>query len=98
MLGYNINDYIEIDYGPAYIKPTNGNLVKVTFSNFRGKFYTHIREYYYDGDTDKWFPTKSGYALLAEGLENVIELLQKASFDYDSFNKDIDQLELLLEE
>ena len=98
MLSYNIEDYIDIDFGPAYKKDNNGNIIKVTLSNFKNNFYIHIREYHLDGDTNKWFPTKSGYAIKAEGLENIMELLEEANNTYNSFFKNKDQLELPLEE
>ena len=69
----------EYDYGIAYSKPTNGNRIKVTMNKFRDTVYIHIREYMMDGDTGRFFPTKSGYALLGDEVDSVIELLEKAS-------------------
>jgi hypothetical protein len=62
----------------VYQKP-NGSIVKITMSEFRGIYYTHIREYQMDGDTGNWFPTKSGYALLTEEVDSIIEALQESS-------------------
>ena len=61
----------------AYRKP-NGNIVKVTLNEFREIFYLHIREYALDGDTGYWFPTKRGYALLADEFSSIIPLLTEA--------------------
>ena len=68
---------MNIDIGEAYRKP-NGNIVKVTLNEFREIFYIHIREYSLDGDTGYWFPTKSGYALLADEVSSIIPLLEEA--------------------
>ena len=68
---------MDIEIGEAYRKP-NGNIVKVTLNEFREVFYLHIREYALDGDTGYWFPTKSGYALLADEVSSVIPLLMEA--------------------
>tara|TARA_R110000782_G_scaffold270131_2_gene369654 strand:+ start:519 stop:791 length:273 start_codon:yes stop_codon:yes gene_type:complete len=68
---------MDIELGEAYRK-ANGNIVKVTLNEFREIFYLHIREYVLDGDTGHWFPTKSGYALLADEVSSVIPLLIKA--------------------
>ena len=68
---------MNIELGEAYRKP-NGNIVKVTLNEFREIFYLHIREYALDGDTGYWFPTKSGYALLADEVSSVIPLLMEA--------------------
>ena len=68
---------MNIDIGEAYRKP-NGNIVKVTLNEFREISYIHIREYSLDGDTGYWFPTKSGYALLADEVSSIIPLLEEA--------------------
>lgn len=70
---------MDIDLGVAYIKEPSGNRIKVTMNEFKGQIYVHIREYMLDGDTLKLYPTKSGYAMTAENLDCVIELLEKAS-------------------
>ena len=68
---------MNIDIGEAYRKP-NGNIVKITLNEFREVFYVHIREYSLDGDTGYWFPTKSGYAILADEVSSIIPLLEEA--------------------
>ena len=68
---------MNIEIGEAYRKP-NGNIVKITLNEFREVFYIHIREYSLDGDTGYWFPTKSGYALLADEVSSIIPLLEEA--------------------
>ena len=68
---------MNIEIGEAYCKP-NGNIVKVTLNEFRDVFYIHIREYSLDGDTGYWFPTKSGYAILADEVSSIIPLLTEA--------------------
>lgn len=69
----------ELDLGAAYVKPTNGNKVTIKMNQFRGQVYVHIREYGMDGDTGHHFPTKSGYAILGEEVDSVIEKLEEAS-------------------
>ena len=68
------------DYGVIYSKK-EGVTVKVTTSNFQGKQYVHIREYYVDWDTYESFPTKKGYAILEEYLEDVICAFQQVGND-----------------
>ena len=68
---------MNIEIGEAYRKP-NGNIVKITLNEFREVFYIHIREYSLDGDTGYWFPTKSGYAILADEVSSIIPLLTEA--------------------
>jgi len=87
---------MNIDFGTAFHKP-NGNAVKVTLNEFRDILYLHIREYAMDGDTGYWYPTKSGFSLLADEVSSLIPLLENASeavaqkYRYDT------QLELDLE-
>ena len=85
------------DFGIAYVRQDE-HAVKVTLSSFRGKNYIHIREYIYDLDEEVWFPTKKGYALIAEEVDSVIELLQKASNQLAIEYKPSEQLELNFEE
>jgi len=85
------------DFGIAYIRKDE-HAVKVTMSEFRGQNYIHIREYLYDGDEEIWFPTKKGYALIAEEVDSVIYLLQQASKQLARNFKPSDQLELIFEE
>lgn len=80
-------------------KPSNESIIKITMSEFRGSVYTHIREYKMDGDTGYLFPTKSGYAFLAEEIDSVIEGLQLASEIYAIYvRENSNQLELDLED
>ena len=69
---------VELDFGIAY-KNKIGNAIKVTVNEFRGQIYCHIREYGYDGDDERWYPTKKGIALLAEEVDTVIWLLESVS-------------------
>ena len=69
---------MNIDFGTAFNKP-NGNAVKVTLNEFRDKMYLHIREYSMDGDTGQWYPTKSGFSLLADETSSLLPLLEEAS-------------------
>ena len=82
---------MNIDIGEAYRKP-NGNIVKVTLNEFREIFYVHIREYSLDGDTGYWFPTKSGYAILADEVSSIIPLLEEAETIVSQKYKRSDQL------
>ena len=66
------------DFGVAFHKP-NGNAVKVTINTFREVQYLHIREYALDGDTGAWYPTKSGFSLIADEVSSLIPLLEDAS-------------------
>lgn len=81
----------------VFEKKTNETIVKVTMSEFNNTVYTHIREYKMDGDTGYLFPTKSGYAFIADEIDSVIEGLLQASVVYTDYirNKN-NQLELEL--
>lgn len=88
---------MNLDFGIAYIKQDTYG-IKVTMSEFRGQIYIHIREYMFDPDEELWFPTKKGYAMTSEGLDNVIELLKKASEELAVYYKPSNQLEFNFEE
>ena len=60
---------MEKDFGIAYNKRIDVG-VKITAGEFRDKMHIHIREYALDGDNGRMFPTKSGYAILGENLDN----------------------------
>lgn len=85
------------DFGIAYIR-RDEHAIKVTMSDFRGQNYIHIREYLFDPEEEVWFPTKKGYALVAEEVDSVIFLLQKASKQLTKNYKPSDQLEFDFEE
>jgi hypothetical protein len=87
---------LNIDFGTAFHKP-NGNAVKVTLNEFRDKLYLHIREYSMDGDTGQWYPTKSGFSLLADETSSLIPLLEAASQEVAKQYISSNQLELDLE-
>jgi|TARA_R110001592_G_scaffold177592_13_gene417930 hypothetical protein len=87
---------LNIDFGTAFHKP-NGNAVKVTLNEFREKMYLHIREYSMDGDTGQWFPTKSGFSLLADETSSLLPLLEEASKEVAKQYVRSNQLELDLE-
>ena len=87
---------MNIDFGTAFHKP-NGNAVKVTLNEFRDKLYLHIREYSMDGDTGQWYPTKSGFSLLADETSSLIPLLEAASQEVAKQYISSNQLELDLE-
>lgn len=70
----------------VFRKP-NDNVVKVTMSEFRGQVYVHIRDYQMDGDTGFWFPTKNGYALIAEETDSIIEALSEASEYFAKYSR-----------
>tara|TARA_Y100000034_G_scaffold136800_1_gene215889 strand:+ start:16900 stop:17175 length:276 start_codon:yes stop_codon:yes gene_type:complete len=78
-----------IDFGVAYIKQPSESRVKITLNTFNNETYVHIREYQLDGDTGKLYPTKSGYALLAEEVDSVIELLNEASIEYTKMRRSL---------
>ena len=85
-----------------YKKP-NGNVVKVTMSEFRGQVYVHIRDYQMDGDSGVWYPTKTGYAFTAEGIDCIIEALKEASEYFAKYSRQLtiytdNQLEFMFEE
>jgi len=65
-------------FGTAYTK-ANGNEIRVTYNEFRGVAYVHIREYSMDGDSGNWYPTSKGYALLADETTSVTNLLEEAA-------------------
>jgi hypothetical protein len=84
-------------------KKNNGNIVKITMSDFRGQVYIHVRDYQMDGDSGFWYPTKTGYAFIAEETDAIIVGLKEASetFARYSRNKDLNldnQLEFIFEE
>jgi len=85
------------DFGVAYLKDDYYG-VKVTMSSFRGRNYIHIREYIFDPDEEVWFPTKRGYALNANEVDSVIDLLKKASVQLTKEFKETSQLEFNFEE
>jgi hypothetical protein len=68
----------DIDFGCAFHKP-NGNAVKVTLNYFRGNHYIHIRDYALDGDTGRYYPTKSGFSFFADEVTSLIPLLEEAA-------------------
>ena len=86
----------------VYKKP-NGNVVKVTMSDFRGQVYVHIRDYQMDGDSGIWYPTKTGYAFMAEGTDCIIKALEEASEFFAKYTRHLtidyeNQLEFIFEE
>jgi len=82
---------IDID---VFKKP-NENVVKVTMSEFRGQVYVHIRDYQMDGDTGYWFPTKNGYAFIAEETDSIIQALGEASEFYAKYSRNLETAEQL---
>ena len=89
--------YDDIDFGIAYMK-SDFSGVKITMNSFRGRTYVHIREYLFDTEEEIWFPTKKGYALMAEEVDSVIYLLNKVSNKLSADYKPDDQLEFDFEE
>lgn len=85
------------DFGVAYVKDDYHG-IKVTMNNFRGRNYIHIREYIFDPEEEIWFPTKKGYAINADDVDSIINLLQKASFQLAKEFKNIEQLEFNFKE
>lgn len=85
------------DFGIAYRKNDDFG-VKVTMSEFRGRVYIHIREYIYDGDEEVWIPTKKGYAIDANEVDSIINLLQQASAKLAKEIKPNNQLDFTFEE
>jgi hypothetical protein len=61
---------LEDEYDLGFVHPpNNGKAFKVTISNFKGQWYTHIREYIENPDDGVWFPTKKGIAIKAEYVD-----------------------------
>lgn len=86
----------------VYKKP-NGNVVKVTMSDFRGQVYIHIRDYQMDGDSGVWYPTKTGYAFMAENTDCILKALEEASEQFAKYTRKLtidyeNQLEFIFEE
>lgn len=86
----------------VYKKP-NGNIVKVTMSEFRGQVYIHVRDYQMDGDSGIWYPTKTGYAFTAEETDSIIKALEEASEHFAKYTRQLtidyeNQLEFIFEE
>lgn len=56
--------------------------VRVYKSEYGGKLYLHLREFYEDEETG-WQPTKKGFTLSsAEQMEKLTEILEKAEVDF----------------
>lgn len=83
-------------FDKTVFKKPNDNVVKITMSDFRGQIYVHIREYQMDGDTGYWFPTKNGYAFIAEEVDSIVSSLKEASefFAKLTRNKSIEENQL----
>lgn len=88
---------MEIDFGTAFRK-ANGNIVKVTMNEFRDMVYLHIREYALDGDTGRWYPTKTGFSFQADEVSSLIPLLEEAASTIARHYIVDNQLSLQLEE
>lgn len=69
---------MEKDFGLVYIRE-NGSRVKVTLNEFKGKFYLHIRDYGFDGDTGNLYPTPKGISIDPEEVDSLIDVLQEVS-------------------
>jgi hypothetical protein len=69
---------MEKDFGAVYVRE-NGNRVKVTLNDFKGKFYLHIRDYGLDGDTGKVFPLPKGITIDPGEVDTLIEILMEVS-------------------
>ena len=84
-------------------KKVNGNVVKITMSDFRGQVYIHVRDYQMDGDSGVWYPTKTGYAFIAEEIDAIVKGLSEASETFAKYSRHVtlgleDQLEFIFEE
>jgi len=82
-----------IDFGVAFWK-SNGAQIRVTLSEFKDKHYIHVREYQMDGDTGNWYPTKQGYAFIADNVSDLINLLQLAENQIAQIYRPQKQLDL----
>ena len=69
---------MEQDFGIVYTRE-NGNRLKVTLNEFRGKHYLHIRDYGFDGDTGNLFPLPKGISLAPEEVDSLIDILLQVS-------------------
>lgn len=68
---------MEYDLGFVY-KTEDGRGLRVTLNQFRGQWYTHLREYFQDRDDGTWHPTKKGIAITAEYVDLVSFLFSEA--------------------
>ena len=67
-------------YDLGFIAPPVGTRgFKVTVSEFGTSIKVHTREYYQDGDTGEWFPTKNGISIGEEHVDTWKNLLDEAS-------------------
>jgi hypothetical protein len=93
----------ELEFSKVVFKKNNGALVKITMSDFRNQVYIHVRDYQMDGDTGYWYPTKTGYAFIAEEIDNIIDALKYASEMFAKYSRNLEynnenQLEFKFEE
>jgi hypothetical protein len=82
---------MEKDFGSVYIRE-NGNRLKVTLNDFRGKHYLHIRDYGFDGDTGKLYPLPKGITIDPNEVDVLIEVLQEVS-KFVTASMNLNQLE-----
>lgn len=81
------------DFGIVYIKKRSEARIKVTINTWYDILYLHIREYGFDGDTGKLFPTKKGITIDPEELDTLIEKLEEVSQYIAKSYKKTEQLE-----
>ena len=92
---------MEYDLGFIY-QTEDGRALKMTLNCFRGRWYTHLREYFQDRDEGTWHPTKKGIAVTAEYVDLVSFLFSESGkMLTEIYYRDIDnekQLELFTKE
>lgn len=54
---------------------------RVSMSNFKGKTYLNIREYYLDKGTGQWRPGKAGITLTKSEWKQLLDLQPKINFE-----------------
>lgn len=68
----------------AIIKKNGRERVEVSISEFKGRKFLDIRNYYYDSDTEEWKPTQKGVNVpveMAHELFRAVKKVGKAFFD-----------------
>ena len=64
-----------------YIEKNKKTRIYVEVSEFKGKTFLSIREFFYSQDEDKWFPTQKGVTLPLTKINELVELINNTVLD-----------------
>jgi len=62
----------------AEIEKNAVEVIRVSWSEYKGHHFLDVRVYYEDGETGEWKPTKKGIAIAPDLLPELIAALQTA--------------------